>query len=125
MMLRAIRGAIQVDHDQPELVHEAARQLVGAVLEWNRLTPSHLISLLFTVTPDLRSAFPAAAIRTMGLTNVPMICATEIAVPEALPRVIRVMAHVETTRDRSEIRHPYLRGAALLRPDLALSAEPG
>lgn len=120
-MLRAIRGAIQVEHDQPKLVHGAAATLVSAVLDWNQLTPSQLISIIFTMTPDLLSAFPAAAIRTMGITDVPMMSATEIGVPNALPRVIRVMVHVETARDRAEVRHPYLGAAARLRPELVQS----
>jgi chorismate mutase len=105
-------------------VHEAARDLVATLLEWNDLTPDTLVSLFFTMTPDLHSAFPATAIRAAGLDAVPMMCATEIAVPGALPRVIRLMAHVETARDRAQIRHPYLAGAARLRPDLAVAAEP-
>ncbi|GLW30921.1 chorismate mutase [Actinoplanes regularis] len=121
-MLRAIRGAIQIDRDQPELVHEATRKLFRTLMEWNGLAADQLVSLFFTMTPDLRSAFPAAAVREAGVGDVPMMCATEVAVPGALPRVIRLMAHVETALDRAEIRHPYLTGAAQLRPDLVAEA---
>lgn len=122
-MIRAIRGAIQISDDRPALIHEAARKLILTMLEWNEVGPDDLISILFTMTPDLNSAFPAAAARAAGLENVPMMCATEIAVPDSMPRVIRVMTHVETARPRAEIRHPYLGGAARLRPDLAMLGE--
>ena len=77
-----------------------------------------LISVVFTATADLRAEFPAYAARLAGITDVPLLCATEIDVPGALPRVIRLLAHVETTRTRAEVRHVYLRGAAALRTDL-------
>ncbi len=74
--------------------------------------------MIFTATPDLRSEFPAYAVRQVGITDVPLLCATEIDVPGAMPRVLRLLAHVETERSRGQIRHPYLRGAAALRTDL-------
>jgi chorismate mutase len=78
-----------------------------------------MISIVFTLTPDLTSAFPAAAARDLGLVDVPLLCATEVPVPGALPRVVRLLAHVESDRPRSAVRHVYLRGATRLRPDLA------
>jgi chorismate mutase len=116
--VRAIRGAIQVDADERDLVLAASAELLYAVLERNDLQPTDLISVIFTATPDLRSEFPAYAVRQVGITDVPLLCATEIDVPGAMPRVLRLLAHVETERSRSEIRHPYLRGAAALRTDL-------
>jgi chorismate mutase len=84
----------------------------------NRLSNDDLISIIFTATPDLTAEFPAYAARLMGMTDVPLLCATEIAVPGAMPRVLRLLAHVETDRARAELAHPYLRGAAALRRDL-------
>ena len=118
MAVRAIRGAIQVDADERELVLEGASELVSAVLERNELRRDDLISIVFTATPDLTSEFPAYAARLMGMTDVPLLCTTEIAVPGAMPRVLRVLVHVETGKPRAELRHPYLRGAAALRRDL-------
>ena len=74
---------------------------------------------MFTVTPDLASEFPATAARDLGLVDVPLLCATEIPVPDAMERVVRLLAHIETDRPRSAVEHVYLRGAARLRPDLA------
>jgi chorismate mutase len=116
--VRAIRGAIQVEADERELLLAAAAELVTAVLDRNGLTADDLISIVFTTTPDLRSDFPAYAARLAGITDVPLLCASEIDVPGALPRVIRLLAHVQSTAERADIRHVYLRGAAALRTDL-------
>jgi chorismate mutase len=116
--VRAIRGAVQVEADERDLILEATDELVVAVLERNAVAPADLISVVFTVTPDLRAEFPAYAVRRLGLTDVPMLCATEIDVPGAMPRVIRLLAHVETPLPRADVRHVYLRGAAALRTDL-------
>ena len=118
MALRAVRGAIQVDRDDREEVLEASAEMVRAVLDRNGLTPDDLVSVVFTATPDLTSEFPAYAARQMGIVDVPLLCATEIAVPGAMPRVLRLLAHVETDLPRSQVRHVYLRGAAALRTDL-------
>ena len=116
--VRAVRGATQVDADDRDLILEAAGELVEEVLARNELSHDDLISVVFTATADLRAEFPAYAARLAGITDVPLLCATEIDVPGALPRVIRLLAHVETTRTRAEVRHVYLRGAAALRTDL-------
>ena len=113
-----MRGAIQVDRDDREEVLQASSELLSTVLERNHLRPDDLISVVFTATPDLRSEFPAYAARQMGITDVPLLCAAEIDVPGAMPRVLRLLAHVETSRERHDIRHVYLRGAAQLRTDL-------
>lgn len=118
MAVRALRGAIQVDRDAREEILEATTDLLGEVLRRNDVSTDDLISVVFTATPDLRSEFPAYAARQMGITEVPLLCATEIDVPGAMPRVLRLLAHIETGRPRSELRHVYLRGAASLRTDL-------
>lgn len=117
--VRAIRGAVQVDADEREQVLEATAELVAEVMRRNALQTDDVISVLFTATPDLTSEFPALAARKIGFTDVPLICAAEISVPHALPRVVRLMAHVETDRPRSELQHVYLRGAQALRLDIA------
>jgi chorismate mutase len=116
--VRAVRGATQVDADDREAILEASAELVRAVLDRNSLQPDQLISVVFTATPDLTAEFPAYAARAMGITDVPLLCATEIAVRGAMPRVIRLLAHVESDLPRSQLRHVYLRGAQALRTDL-------
>jgi chorismate mutase len=118
MAVRAVRGATQVDRDDRAEVLDATTELLQAVLAKNDLGLDDLISVIFTTTPDIRSEFPAYAARQMGITDVPLLCASEIDVPGAMPRVLRLLAHVETERPRGEVRHVYLRGAAALRTDL-------
>lgn len=114
--VRAVRGAIVVTEDTPEAVLAATRRLLTELLDRNALGAQNLISILFTATSDLRSAFPAEAARRMGLGDVPLLCAQEIDVPGSLARVVRVLAHAET--DRARLSPVYLDGAEALRDDL-------
>ena len=118
MAVRALRGAIQVDADDREEILDRSAELVTAVLERNSLVSDDIISIWFTATPDLTAEFPAYAARLLGLTDVPLMCSVEMAVPGSMPRVLRLLAHVDTPRERSELRHVYLHGAAALRRDL-------
>ena len=119
MPVRAIRGAVQVDANEREAILEGTTELVSEVMTRNGLVTDDVISVLFTATQDLTAEFPALAARKIGFGEVPMMCATEIPVPGAPPRVVRLMMHVETGRSRPEIQHVYLRGAAALRLDIA------
>jgi chorismate mutase len=98
---------------------EAVVELVTAMLDRNGLSTDDLISVIFTSTPDLTSAFPAAAARTLGIGDVPLLCAQELDIDGALPRVVRVMAHAALDSPRGDVVHVYLRGAEALRLDLA------
>lgn len=119
MSVRAIRGAIQVEANSVPAIHGGVKELLEALLNANELSPAEIISVIFTATPDLVADFPAAAAREIGFGSVPLICASEINVPGALPRVIRVMMHCNTERKSEEIAHIYLKGAIALRRDLA------
>jgi chorismate mutase len=116
--VRALRGAITVDSDTPEQVTERTCQLLEAMLGANEVDHEDLISILFTTTPDVVSMFPATAARSMGLGDVPLLCASEIDVPGATPRCIRVLMHLTTDRPRDHLHHVYLEGARALRDDL-------
>lgn len=119
MPIRGIRGAITVSADQPDLILQATRELLEAILEANyEMKPEDVASVVFTVTDDLASMFPAQGAREMGWGLVPMLCAREIPVPGSLPRVIRVLVHWNTELPQSGITHVYLRDAVKLRPDL-------
>lgn len=118
MPVRAVRGATQVPRNDRDAVIEGSAELVRAVLDRNEIDPDSLISVIFTATPDLTAEFPAYAARLIGITDVPLLCATEIDVPGAMPRVVRLLAHVDSDRPREDIRHVYLHGAAQLRTDL-------
>jgi chorismate mutase len=119
MPVRGIRGAISIEEDQPDLILEATRELLEAILQANpSLDPDEIASITFTLTPDLCSVHPAQAARKMGWGQVPLLCGLEIAVPDSLPKVLRVLIHWNTDLLQSEIRHMYLRKAIVLRPDL-------
>jgi chorismate mutase len=119
MAIRGIRGATTVSADEPDLILEATRELLEAILSANEsMKPEDVGSALFTVTDDLASTFPAQAARQMGWGLVPMMCAREIPVPGSLRRVIRVLVHWNTDMSQNEITHVYLRDAVKLRPDL-------
>lgn len=117
MAFQAVRGATQVDVDEREHVLEATRELVAAVLKANELDDDHVISMLFSATPDVRSVAPAYAARQLGLTEAALLCVQEMAVDGSMPRVVRILAHVDTELTRSQITNVYLRGTDVLRRD--------
>lgn len=118
MALRGIRGATCLAADDADEMREAVVELLGEMLRRNGLSPDALVSGLLTSTADLVSGFPAAGARAFGLVDVPLMCAQEIDVIGALPRVIRILLHAELDVPRAEVHHVYLRGAAVLRPDV-------
>ena len=122
MAVRALRGAITVDHDEPEEIRRRTIELLTRLFERNDLGFDDVISILFTATDDLTSLPPAAGARAFGLTDVPLLCAQEMPTEGGLPGCIRLMLHVETDRPRTDLRHVFLRRATMLRPELA---EPG
>jgi chorismate mutase len=118
MSVRAIRGATQLDVDQREHLLDRVAEMVRGVMSANDLQVDDFISILFTATSDLHSEFPAYAARQLGFHDVPLVCARELEIEGSMPRVVRLMAHVETERSRADITHVYLHGAAALRRDL-------
>lgn len=118
-LVRGIRGAITVERDETEAILAATERLLRAIVDENQVDPEQIASALFTVTPDLTSAFPAAAARRMGWTLVPLLNFTEIDVAGGLARCVRVLIHLNTDLPQDRIRHVFLDGARALRPDLA------
>jgi len=121
--VRAFRGATQLSVDTKAEMREAVVELLQEVLKANSISNDDLISILFTATPDLQSDFPAAGVRELGLVDLPLICAQELDVKGSLPRTIRLLIHANSSLTRSEVTHKYLRGAVVLRPDLAAKAD--
>lgn len=116
--VRALRGATTVNADTPADIEARTVELLHEMFGRNGVDHDDLISIWFTVTHDLVSAFPATAARAIGLGDVPLLCATEIPVPGSMPRCVRVLAHLSTDLARNELRHVYLHEAAGLRDDL-------
>lgn len=119
--VRAVRGATTIDVDEATHIADRVEVMLRAMLDRNGLTCDHLVSVLFSATLDVQSAFPATAARERlpELATVPLMNMAELDIVGALPRCIRVMAHVECDLARAEIHHVFLEGAATLRPDLA------
>jgi chorismate mutase len=117
--VRAVRGATQLDLDEREHMLARVTEMVTEVMDANGWDVDDFISIIFTATTDLVSEFPAYAARMLGFTDVPLICTRELEVEGSMPRVVRMMAHVESDLPRADITHVYLHGAAALRRDLA------
>jgi chorismate mutase len=117
-LLRGLRGATTCGVDTPEEITAATQELLLTMMERNDLDHDDVVSVIFTTSTDLTSTFPATAARGVGFGDIPLLCASEIAVPGSMPRCVRVLMHVYSTRGRNEIRHVYLRQAQSLRDDL-------
>jgi chorismate mutase len=113
-----VRGATQLDQDVREHLLDRVAEMVTDVMAANGLDVDDFISVIFTATSDVHSEFPAYAARQLGFGEVPLICARELEIEGSMPRVVRMMAHVETDLPKSDVTHVYLHGAAALRRDL-------
>ncbi len=119
MTLRGIRGATCLTADDAEQMRGAVRELLEQILVRNDLGTDSLVSIVLTGTPDITSAFPAAGARDFGLVDVPLLCAQEMDIAGALPLTVRVLVHADMDVPRADVQHVYLRGAEVLRQDLA------
>ncbi len=115
--VRAVRGATTCAANTAEAIGAATTELLGSLMERNRLDHDDLISVIFTVSPDLTAAFPATSARTIGFGDIPLLCATEIDVPGSMRLCVRILMHV-TCDAAAEIHHVYLHDARALRDDL-------
>ena len=115
---RALRGATTVDKNDKEEIFSAAAEMFEEIIKRNELNPEDIASIIFSLTPDLDKAFPAAAIRRLGITDVPLLDVAQPDIDGALKKCIRVLVHINTDKKNNELHHVYLRGAVVLRPDL-------
>jgi chorismate mutase len=116
--VRALRGATTLDHDERDELFARTQELIAQLFERNGLVEDDLISIVFTATDDVHSAFPAEAAREAGITHVPLMCARELDIDGGVERCIRVLVHAYTTATPQQLRHVYLHGARQLRTDL-------
>ena len=121
--VRGVRGAVQIACDDEVAILAGAEELLCALIAANGIREEDVASVFFSTTADLTAAYPAGAARRMGWRQVALFGAQEQAVRGALPRVIRILIHWQTTRALAEIQHVYLGEAAALRPDLAMKEE--
>ena len=118
MAVRAVRGATQLDEDTRDHMLERVAEMVTDVISSNGLAVDDFISVIFTATSDLVAEFPAYAARRLGFGDVPLLCARELEIDGSMPRIVRMLAHIETDLPRADVTHCYLHGAAALRKDL-------
>ncbi|HYK11904.1 MAG TPA: chorismate mutase [Gemmatimonadales bacterium] len=118
-ILRGLRGATTATANTSDAILTATAELLAALQEANAFAPEDIESAIFTSTPDLTADYPARAARNLGWTGVPLLGALEVAVPGGVPLCVRVLLHFYTTRRPATLKHIYLRGAAVLRPDRA------
>ncbi len=118
MQLRAVRGAITICKDDPVEIVSATEEMLLKVMELNQIQQQNIVSIFFTVTPDIISEFPAVAARRIGLVDTPLMCAGEIPKPGSLPLCIRALLYFYTDLQKSEVKPVYLREAINLRLDL-------
>ena len=114
---RAVRGAITVSCDSPAAIDRAVRELLDQLLDVNAIDSSDVVSAIFSATPDLHSRNPATAARSLGWTDVPLMCVAELETDGMLPRCVRVLLHVSVA-DGRRLQPVYLGEATCLRPDL-------
>lgn len=117
-MVRAVRGAVTVERNDKTEILDAAEEMLKEIFARNDIPAGDMVCMIFTLTPDLDAVFPAVAARRMGITNVPLMCMSEIPVENALPMCVRVLIQFNTEKTLDDIRHVYLRDAVKLRPDL-------
>ncbi|WP_018934359.1 chorismate mutase [Gracilibacillus lacisalsi] len=118
-MIRGIRGATTVKNNDADEMVQATKEMIEAMARVNEIDPETIASVMISVTSDLNATFPAKALRLIdGWKYVPVMCMPEIDVPGSLPKCIRVMMTVNTTKSQKEIEHIYLNDAVKLRPDL-------
>jgi chorismate mutase len=118
MRVRALRGAVTAEADTKEEIVEVTTELLEEMLDRNDVGTDDVVFILFTSTKDLIAEFPAAAVRKLGLSHIPVICARELDVEGALPRTIRAMMLMNSDKAREQLRHVYLKEARQLRTDL-------
>jgi chorismate mutase len=117
MRLFALRGASSVDRNDPQAILGATEWLLREIMKRNDLIPDDVVSCIFTLTDDLDAEFPAVAARNIGFDRVPLLCAREVPVPGAVPKVIRILMHYYAP-DSHRTQHVYLGEARSLRSDL-------
>ncbi|GAB4111972.1 MAG: chorismate mutase [Candidatus Caldatribacteriota bacterium] len=118
MLVRGIRGAITVEANNKKSILSGTKELLLALQKENNFNPTDIVSIFFSVTPDLNAAFPAAAARELGWDRVPLFDLQEIPVPKSLTRCIRILIQINCQKSQEEIKHCYLKGAEILRKDL-------
>ncbi|MBM3167165.1 MAG: chorismate mutase [Chloroflexi bacterium] len=122
MWCRGIRGATAVPENSRDAIIAASRELLQQMVDANGVKIDDVACILFTTTPDLNAAFPAAAARELGWLQVPLLCSQEMDVPDGFPHCLRILMLFNTEKRNEDIVHLYLRGTEVLRDDMNRSS---
>jgi chorismate mutase len=115
--LFALRGAIRSLNEEEDIIRRVSA-LYDELLAKNRLEEGDIVSVIFSVTPDIDALNPAAALRRSGrAADLALFAVQEALFPGALDRTIRVLIHCYMP-SAAVPRYSYLNGAEVLRPDL-------
>ena len=125
MPCRALRGAISIDSNTEEAILAGTKTLLKELFDQNVVHSKDIVSIFFSLTPDLNATFPARAARQMGYKEAPLFCMQEIDVPDALEKCLRILVHINSEKTNTELQHCYLKEAASLRPDYPSSKGQG
>lgn len=119
MFTRGIRGAITVKNNTIEDIKKATITLISEMIEKNNIKPSDVSHCIFTMTNDLDAAYPAKFVRSeLKFDYVPLLCFNELNIQNSLKMCLRALIVINTEKSQEEIKHVYLEGAKILRPDL-------
>ncbi len=119
MYSRGIRGAITIETDTPEQIERATVELYSKIKELNKIQSEDISHIVFTLTKDLKSAYPAKFLRQhFEVPYVPLMCMNELEIDGSLKKCLRMLVVVNTEKSQKDIQHVYLGGAQKLRPDL-------
>jgi chorismate mutase len=118
-MVKAVRGAVQIESDEKGLVASAVKKMIEEIVLVNGINIPDIVSIFFTLTSDIKSVNPAAALRTgVGFEHTALFCAQEPDTEGALPMIVRVLVTCNNFKAEQDVRHVYSGGAEALRPDL-------
>ncbi|MDD4290729.1 MAG: chorismate mutase [Clostridia bacterium] len=115
----AIRGATTAERNEKEAVLICAEELLSKLIEDNGLKADEIVAIVFSATDDLTKVFPARAAIALGLNDTPLFCVRELCIEDALTMCVRILLFANKQIPKSKVKHIYLRGAAVLRPDLS------
>ena len=119
MTVRGIRGATTVDENSKESILSRSKELLLSLQKANHFNIEDIVSIFFSMTSDLNTAFPAEAARQLGWNKVPLFGMQESDVAGGLGKCIRILIQMNSNKIQDEIRHCYLHKAKRLRRDLA------
>lgn len=114
----SVRGAITIDEDIKDEINLSTKELITSIIKENNINIDDIISIIFSCTNDIISAYPAEAARQMGIKEAGLLCLQEMYVKDSMKKCIRILMHVNGYKKQSDVKHIFLRDAVILREDI-------